>query len=174
MLLPTMNVPLTRASDRWTILQHQFYILVESLLQQQKCFTEAAPAFQSLAFSDNVCGWNSDKIGRFIALWATFQRLWQSLFRPPFWEILFKVSKCFIFRVKSFLGNFYRLWRLFTGHTGLGVGVGVVEKKEKMFHNLSPAQVFLVHLHSFFLSFFLCVVLFSVAAPQHIELFKNK
>ena len=37
------------------------------------------------------------RLGDFIALWATFQRLWQQLFCPNF-----------IFLVKSFLGNFSR------------------------------------------------------------------
>ena len=52
-----------------------------------------------------------DQIGRFIALWATFQSLWQQLFYPNcphFWAIFMKLSKHFIFLVKSFLGNFFR------------------------------------------------------------------
>ena len=52
-----------------------------------------------------------DHIGRFIALWATFQSLWQQLFSPncPHSEAIFvKVSKYFIILVKSFLDNFYR------------------------------------------------------------------
>ena len=51
------------------------------------------------------------QIGRFIALWATFQSLWYQLFCPncPHFEAFFvKVSKSFIVLAKSFLGNFYR------------------------------------------------------------------
>ena len=58
-----------------------------------------------------------DHIGRFIALWATFKSLWQKLFTQIthiFWQFLVKLSKFFIFLVKSFLGNFYRH---FTVHT---------------------------------------------------------
>ena len=49
----------------------------------------------------------SDQIGRFIALRATFQSLWQQLFCPNFYTIFVKAKKSFIFLVKSFLGNFY-------------------------------------------------------------------
>ena len=51
-----------------------------------------------------------DQIGRFIGLWATFQSLWQQLICPNLLyskAIFVKVSKSFIFLVKSFLGNFY-------------------------------------------------------------------
>ena len=51
-----------------------------------------------------------DQIGRFIALWATFQSLWQQFFCPnyPYFSGIFvKVSKSFIFLVISFLCNFY-------------------------------------------------------------------
>ena len=60
-----------------------------------------------------------DEIGRFIALWATFQSLCRQLFCPnyPHFQAIFvQVSKSFIFVVKSYLGTF---WRLYTGHTGL-------------------------------------------------------
>ena len=52
-----------------------------------------------------------DQIGRFIELWATFQSLWQQLICPnhPYYLAIFvKVSKSFIFKVKTFLGNFNR------------------------------------------------------------------
>ena len=52
-----------------------------------------------------------DQIGRFIGLWETFQSLWQQLICPilPHSQAIFvKVSKTFIFLVKSFLGNFCR------------------------------------------------------------------
>ena len=52
-----------------------------------------------------------DQIGRFNALWATFQSLWQQLFcpdRPHFWATFVKMLKSFMFLVESFLGNFYR------------------------------------------------------------------
>ena len=47
----------------------------------------------------------------FFALWATFQSQWQPLFCPNsthFKAIFVKVTKSFIFLVKSVLGNFYR------------------------------------------------------------------
>ena len=50
-----------------------------------------------------------DQIGRFFALWATFQSLWQQLVCPNlqhYLTIFVKVSKSLIFLVKSFLGNF--------------------------------------------------------------------
>ena len=52
-----------------------------------------------------------DQTGQFIALWTIFQSLWQQLFcpnQPHFYAIFGKVSKPFIFLMKSFLGNFYR------------------------------------------------------------------
>ena len=36
---------------------------------------------------------------------------------PHCWAFFVKVSKSFIFLVKSFLGNFYRLLATLTGHT---------------------------------------------------------
>ena len=56
-------------------------------------------------------GKQCDQIGQFIALWATFQSQWQQYFFPNcphFWANFVKVSKSFIFPVKSYLGNFYR------------------------------------------------------------------
>ena len=46
------------------------------------------------------------RLGNIFALWATFQSLWQQLFLPTFQAIFVEVSKSFIFRVESFLGNF--------------------------------------------------------------------
>ena len=61
-----------------------------------------------------------DQIGRFVALWANFESLWQQLFcpnRPHFKAIFEKVLESFIFLVKSFMGNFYRhLAALFWSH----------------------------------------------------------
>ena len=62
-----------------------------------------------------------DQIGRFIGLWANYQRLWQQLFCPnlPHSQAIFvKVPKSLIFLVKSLLGNFYRHLAIFSGHTG--------------------------------------------------------
>ena len=58
-----------------------------------------------------------DQIGRFIALWSTFQSLRQQLFCPscPHFQAIFvKVTKYFIFLVESFLGNFIDIWQLVT------------------------------------------------------------
>ena len=52
-----------------------------------------------------------DQIEQFIALWVTFQSLWQQLFCPNcpyFWGIFCKDVKIFHFLFISFLGNFYR------------------------------------------------------------------
>ena len=50
-----------------------------------------------------------DQIGQFIGLWATFQSHWQQLICPNLpHSIIVKVSKSFIFLVKSVLGNFSR------------------------------------------------------------------
>ena len=60
------------------------------------------------------------QIGRFIALWATFQSRWQQLFCPncTHCEAIFvKVSKSFIFLVKSFWATFTDIWQFFSGHT---------------------------------------------------------
>ena len=57
-----------------------------------------------------------DQIGRFIRLWPTFQSLWPQLICSNLlhsWAIFVKVSKCLIFLVKSFLGNFYRFLAIF-------------------------------------------------------------
>ena len=51
------------------------------------------------------------ELGDFKTLWATFQSWRQQLFCPncPYCQAIFvKVSKSFIFLVKSLLGNFYR------------------------------------------------------------------
>ena len=68
----------------------------------------------------NVLSDQCDQIGRFIALWATFQSLWQQLGilpkSPTFFCNLLKGPKSFIFLVKSFLDNFYRQMAMFTGH----------------------------------------------------------
>ena len=73
----------------------------------------------------NLAVLQCDQIGRFIALRATFQRLWQQLFCPNcphFRQFLWRCPNL-SFLVESFLGNFYRHWRLFTGHTGLIIDV---------------------------------------------------
>ena len=68
-----------------------------------------------------VCCHQCDQIWQFIGLWATFQSLWQQLLCPHLPHskaICVKVFKSLFFLVKSFLGNFFYIWRLFTGHTG--------------------------------------------------------
>ena len=60
-----------------------------------------------------------DHTGRFFALWATFQSLWQQLFspnRPHSYVILVNVSKIFHFSSEIIFGNFY-IWRFFIGDT---------------------------------------------------------
>ena len=57
-----------------------------------------------------------DQIGRFIALCATIQSLWQQLISPNLlhsWAIFVNLSKSFLFLVKSYLGNFYRHLAIF-------------------------------------------------------------
>ena len=57
-----------------------------------------------------------DQIGRFIALFATIQSLWQQLICPNLLHskaIFVKVSKSFIFLANSFLVNFYRHLAIF-------------------------------------------------------------
>ena len=59
-----------------------------------------------------------DQIGQFIALWATFQSLWQQLFCSNslhFWAIL-KGSKSFVLLLNDFWTIFIDIWQLFTGH----------------------------------------------------------
>ena len=68
---------------------------------------------------------HSDQIGRFFALWATIQSRWQQLFYPNFphcLAIFVKVSKSFIFLVKSFLGN---VWRFLSGHTSQRLSITI-------------------------------------------------
>ena len=70
-----------------------------------------------------------DLIGQLIAVWATFENLWQQLFRPNwphFYKNFGKVSKCFVFLVKHFWATFTAIWRLFTGHT---------EQQGNLFHS---------------------------------------
>ena len=72
---------------------------------------------RQVTFTSEQC----DQIGRFFALWATFQSLWQQLIGPnlPHSKAIFvKVSKSISFLMKSFLGNFYRHFTIFSGHTG--------------------------------------------------------
>ena len=57
------------------------------------------------------CVKQCDQVGRFFAFWATIQSWWQQLFYPnhPRCKAIFvKVSKPFIFLVKSISDNFYR------------------------------------------------------------------
>ena len=61
-----------------------------------------------------------DQIGQFFVFWASIQRRWQQLFNSNCSHcqaIFVKVSKSFIFLLKSFLGNFYRHLAIFTVHT---------------------------------------------------------
>ena len=57
-----------------------------------------------------------DQSGRFIAPCAMTQSLWQHLIYPNLllsYAIFVKISKSFIFLVKSYLGNFYRHLAIF-------------------------------------------------------------
>ena len=59
---------------------------------------------------NKVTHYQCDQIGRFIGLWASIQSLWPQLIYPNLLHssaIFVKVSKSWIFLVKSFLGNFY-------------------------------------------------------------------
>ena len=61
-----------------------------------------------------------DQIGRFIGLWATFERFWQPLICPNLTHslaIFVKVLKSIIFLVKIFWATFIDIWRFFSGHT---------------------------------------------------------
>ena len=63
------------------------------------------------------------QIWRFFVFWASIQSRWQQLLYPntPHCQaILAKVSKSFIFQVKSFLGNFYRHLAIFFWSHWLG------------------------------------------------------
>ena len=66
--------------------------------------------FKGIVISDPLFCTQYDQIGRFIALWATFQSLCNNYFSQIalFLTILVKVSKSFIFIFKSFWVNFYR------------------------------------------------------------------
>ena len=80
-------------------------------------FMGAKPFQRNYQFSTDVfelthyvlCFNQCDQIGRFFAFWASIQSRWQQLFYPNCSHcqaIFVKVSKSFIFLVKSFLGNF--------------------------------------------------------------------
>ena len=61
-----------------------------------------------------------DQIGRFFALWVTFLKPLASINlpkSPTFLGIFVKVSKSFIFLVKSFWETFIDIWRFLSGHT---------------------------------------------------------
>ena len=73
-----------------------------------------------------------DQIGRFVALWVTFQSLCQQLFcpnRPHFYANFCKVVEIFNFACEIILGNFYRYlatfywshWYCSTCNKGLGM-----------------------------------------------------
>ena len=78
--------------------------------------------FKGIVISDPLFCTQYDQIGRFIALWATFQSLCNKL---TFLTILVKVSKSFIFIFKSVWGNFCGHLATFSGHTGCTLNVGV-------------------------------------------------
>ena len=65
------------------------------------------------------------QIGQFIALWATFQSLYQQFICPnlPHSQTIFvNLSKYILFLVQSFLGNCYRHLAIFSGHTATHLG----------------------------------------------------
>ena len=78
-----------------------FFVVTESF-----CWSKSAKTTRTASIT-----YLRKQIGCFITLWETFQSLWQQLFCPN-WPhvkaISVKVSKSFIFLVKSFLSQFYR------------------------------------------------------------------
>ena len=74
---------------------------------------------KSLIKSPDQC----DQIGRFLHFGQLFKgggnNYFAQIARPHYYAIFVTVSKFVIFLVQTFLGNFYSIWRLFTGHTGL-------------------------------------------------------
>ena len=61
-----------------------------------------------------------DQIGRFIALWATFQSLLQQLFCPnrvTFLDNFCNGVKIFYFSSEIIFGQLLDIWLLITGHT---------------------------------------------------------
>ena len=101
-------------------------IIVHSIwLKEVKWF---GPSNPSTLFQHNLTTYATpkfvldqcDQIGRFIALWINFQRLWQQLFCPNKHHlnaIFWKVSKLFISKWNNFWATFIDIWQLFTGHT---------------------------------------------------------
>ena len=103
------------------MLNLKFYVILSATGQdfgirigKVKKYTRKSPINSSTTlvnkivfFHNNQC----DQIGRFIALWATFQSLWLQFICPnlPHSDAIFvKLPKYLIFLVKSFLGNFCR------------------------------------------------------------------
>ena len=77
-------------------------------------------------------GVQCDQIGRFFALWATIQSIWQQKICPNLLHsqaIFVKVSKSFIFIVKSFWATFINIWRFLSGHTAKGTSYQAVKQK---------------------------------------------
>ena len=79
-----------------------------------------------LSISLDIASWlvdsQCDQIGRFIALWPTFQSQWQQLFCPNcphFRQFLKRCWNLTFFLWNNFWATFIVIWQLFTGHTEL-------------------------------------------------------
>ena len=119
----TMTNKLQRSNERLILLQWfaEFALLIifyiSKLLKYVVVILEQLANIKLHHWTHRQC----DQIGRFIGLWATFQRLWQQLICPNllhFRAIFVKVSKNFFSKWNQFWPTFVDIWQLFTGHTG--------------------------------------------------------
>ena len=83
-----------------------------------------------------LCANQCDQIGRFIALWATFQSPWQKLFFPNFQAIFVNVSKSLTFLWNLFWTTFIDIWWLFTGHNGTANATNIYHLVDPRFTEL--------------------------------------
>ena len=107
------------------------------LTEQLSAWAEQLSSTTTKVFDGQQCV----QIGRFITHWATLQSRWQQLFSPncPHCQAIFvKVSKSFIFVVKSFLGNFYSHLATFYWSHWLYV-------VRRTYNELSPTRLSRVH-----------------------------
>ena len=85
-----------------------------------------------------------DQIGRFNALWATFQSLWQQLFypnRPDFLAIFVNLSKSLIFLVEIIYGQLLQTFDDFYWSHWLGEkSVGIDREIQKQTLNMKIAK----------------------------------
>ena len=96
-----------------------------------------------------------DQIGRFIGLWATFQIICQQLISPISHILRQFMSKCLIFLVKSFLGNFYRHSATFYwSHCSLALALFHSRKITHAMWYPPNSLIYCTLTLSFFLSFF--------------------